>query len=57
MIEEMLGLARLEKLWDLEKSLLRREEVVRKVRRGPRGMVVGDGRKEVEEGKVCPCCI
>jgi len=56
-IEEMLGLARLEKLWDLEKSLLRREEVVRKVRRGPRGMVVGDGRKEVEEGKVCPCCI
>ncbi|KAL7410362.1 hypothetical protein BDY24DRAFT_400298 [Mrakia frigida] len=57
-IEEMLGLAREEKLWDLEKSLLRREEVVRKVRKGPRGMVVaGEEEREVRRGRVCACCV
>jgi hypothetical protein len=56
-IQEMINLARTESLWDLEKSLLRRQEVVRKVQRGPRGMVVGDGKWEMENGMVCPCCV
>lgn len=56
-IDEMVALARVETLWDLEKSLLRRQEVVRKVQRGPRGMVVGDGKRELELGIACPCCV
>lgn len=56
-LEEMLYLAREEALWDLEKSLERRREKVRRVRRGPRGMVVGDGSRELREGRACGCCI